>query len=82
MAFSGHTHLLFGQRTLPWRVALVTHTHTHNHARTHESTHIRLREIMPSWDHHHLNNLGRPHIPILHNKSQGHWPSGSGEEYF
>ena len=29
-----------------------------------------------------MNKLGRPHIPILHTKSQGHWPSGSGKEDF
>ena len=28
---------------------------------------------------HHLNILGRPHM--LHTKSQGHRPSGSGEDF-
>ena len=32
-----------------------------------------------SWDHR-LNKLGRPTSPVLHTKSKGHWPSGSGEE--
>ena len=31
---------------------------------------------------HHSNKLGRPHIPMLHTKSQGLQPSGSGEEDF
>ena len=36
-----------------------------------------------STQDHHLNKLGRSHIPnATHTKSQGHWPSGSGEDFF
>ena len=31
---------------------------------------------------HHLKNLVGPTPPMLHTKSQGHRPSGSGEEDF
>ena len=35
-----------------------------------------------SWEVILKKKLGRPHIPMLQNKSQGHPPSGSGEEDF
>ena len=41
---------------------------------------LTLSRSRSSWDHH-LNKLGRPHILMLHTKSQGHWPSGFGEDF-
>ena len=41
---------------------------------------LTLSRSRSSWDHH-LNLVG-PTSPMLHTKSQGHWPSGSGEEDF
>ena len=44
---------------------------------------LALSRSRSTYDHH-LNKLGRPRIPnaMLHTKSQGHRPSGSGEEDF
>ena len=41
---------------------------------------LTLSRSRSTWDHH-LNKLGRPHIPNATYKSQYHRPSGSGEDF-